>query len=92
MSRMISRLSRIEGQLKPAGKGHQVFWTEDQETYYKGTKTGPGQRIDYRDGIVEALPAPQDSYSRDDLEALKQEGWELIVIQYVDYASMPESQ
>lgn len=79
-----SRLSKIEGQLKPASKGHLIYWTDDQETYFSGTKAG--QRIDYRDLLVEADPTPEKGYSKQELEALEQDGWTLIIIQYTSHS------
>lgn len=91
MSKNSSRISRIEKQIKPANKGHLVFWTEDQEAYYKQRPSSLG-RVDYRAGIVEGTGEPGESLSKADLEALEQDGWDLLIVSYVDYASKPGGQ
>lgn len=83
MSRMIRRLARIEEQIKPGSKGIMLLWTLDEETYYQERPARPG-RIDYRDYIPEADPTPEQGYSRADLEALEQDGWQLITVCYAD--------
>lgn len=71
MSKISSRLARIEERLQPAGKGYQIFWTDDKETYYQeNPRTGD--------------PAPEQGYSRQDLEALEEDGWRLILVEYAD--------
>ena len=91
MSKNSSRISRIEKQIRPASKGHQAFFTLDQETFYKDPSHLPG-RIDYRAGIVEGQPAPGEALSKADLEALEQDGWDLFLVSYVDSTSKPGSQ
>ena len=78
MSRIISRLARIEEQLKPASKGSLFFQTEDEETYYKDAF---------------ANPDPKMAYSKEDLEALEHDGWQLIIVLCpLHYASIPVGQ
>jgi len=89
MSKNSSRLARIEELIKPEGKGHLLLWTEDQETYYKERPSWLGRPVNYRDYIPEGYPTPEQGYSRADLEAMKQDGWDLIIVSYVDYTSKP---
>ena len=77
MNRISIRMDKIEEQLQPASKGIAIFWTDDKETYYQEkTRTGD--------------PTPEQGYSRADLEALEQDGWRLILVEYAD--TWPASQ
>lgn len=83
MSKMNSRLAKIEEQIKPASKGIMLLWTLDEETYHQEKPARPGG-MDYRDYIPEADPTPEQGYSRADLDALEQDGWQLITVHYTD--------
>lgn len=77
MSKNSRRLARIEEQIKPESKGIMLLWTLDEETYYQETmRTGD--------------PTPEQGYSKTDLEALEQDGWQLIIVHYAD--AMPAYQ
>lgn len=74
-------MARIEQQLKPETKGYLTFWTEDKEAYYPGTRTGRGPT-----NLAQSLLDPERIYSQEELEALEQDGYELMLVCYVNMA------
>lgn len=81
-----SRLSKIEGQLKPAGKGFRYLYTFDQQTYYEPLLE-PGMRpwAKAMNGCT-GEPEPGDRvYTKEEIGALEDEGWELNIIQYFQW-------
>lgn len=89
-SQLSSRLSKIEEALQPASKGFRHLYTFDQQTYYEPLLE-PGE-YPWRKAMngCSGEPEPGDpAYTKEEIEAMEDEGWQLNIIQWVN--TMPDS-
>jgi hypothetical protein len=78
-----TRLAALEQRLQPGVLGYKVFAqsTADPDVFYAGSD---GDDVDYCRDITPTDYTGQRRYTRAEIDALKQAGWDVLLIVYED--------